>query len=198
MSKSFTHKLLGWNLVSLALTTISACLVFVLVTNGWNEDGLRAAIRVTARGSFLFFVAAFSASSLALFVVSPLTRWQLANRRFLGISFALCHLLHAGAILALAAHTEGATLAGRAHDVIGGSVIYGLILFMLVTSFDRPAAWVGPRLWKRVHTLGGYVIFVTFLSSYGGRALESLVYLPQVLLLLSVLALRIARRLRRS
>ncbi len=187
-----------WKIVGLALAVIGACLAFVFVRDGWSDDGLRAAIRVTARSSFVLFLAAFSASSLATFRPSPATRWQLASRRYLGISFALSHLIHAAVIVALAARTGGGSLSARAAGLIGGGLVYGFIVFMLVTSFDRTAAWVGPRVWKTTHTIGGYLVFLTFLLSYGGRASESLLYLPHVLLLLAVLGLRIARRVRRQ
>ena len=186
-----------WRIVGLALAVIGVGLVFVFARDGWSDEGLGAAMRVTARSSFVLFLTAFSASSLAALRPSAVTRWQLANRRYFGISFALSHLIHAAAILALAARTGGGSLAGRLHDVIGGGFIYGFIVFMLATSFDRTAAWVGPRVWKTVHTTGGYLVFLTFFASYGGRASESLIYLPQVLLMLAVLSLRIARRIRR-
>ncbi len=187
-----------WRLVGLALAVIGASLTYVFARDGWSDEGLRAAIRVTARSSFLLFSAAFSASSLALLLPSTPTRWQRLNRRYLGISFALAHVLHGAAIVTLAVRTGGSSLTAKLAGLIGGGVIYGFILFMLATSFDRTAAWVGPRVWKAVHLTGGYLIFVTFLASYAGRAVQSPVYLPQVVLLLAVLGLRIARRLRRS
>ncbi len=186
-----------WRFVGLALAVIVACLGLVFARDGWSDEGLRAAIRVTARSSFLLFLGAFSASSLATFLPSAATRWQLTNRRYLGISFALSHLTHAAAIVTLAVRTGGGSLSARLAGLIGGGIVYGFILFMLATSFDRTAAWVGPRVWKTVHTAGGYLIFVTFLASYGPRAAESLIYLPQVLMLVAVLGLRIARRIRR-
>ncbi len=185
-------------MVGLALAAIGAGLAWVFARDGWSDDGLRAAIRVTARSSFLLFLAAFSASSLATLLPSAATRWQLANRRYLGISFAFSHILHGAAIVTLAVRTGGNSLTAKLVGLIGGGVIYGFILLMLATSFDRTAAWVGPRVWKAVHTTGGYLIFVTFLASYAGKAAQSPVYLPQVVLLLAVLGLRIGRRVRRS
>ncbi len=187
-----------WQIVGLALAVLGAGLAFVFARDGWSDEGLRAAIRVTARCSFLLFLSAFSASSLALLLPSGPTRWQRLNRRYLGISFALSHLIHGAAIVTLAVRTGGGSLTAQMAGLIGGGVIYGFILFMLATSFDRSAAWVGPRVWKTVHTIGGYLIFVTFLTSYVGKAAESLIYLPQVVLLVAVLGLRIARRIRRS
>ncbi len=122
---------------------IVACLGFVFARDGWSDEGLRAAIRVTARSSFLLFLGAFSASSLATFLPSAPTRWLLANRRYVGISFALSHLMHAAAIVTLAVRTGGGSLSARMAGLIGGGIVYGLIIFMLATSFDRTAAWVG-------------------------------------------------------
>ena len=192
------RKLDGWQVVGLASAVISASLIYVYARHGWSDEGLRGMIRVTARSSFVLFLAAFSASSLAMFLPSKATRWQLVNRRYLGISFALSHLIHGAAIVTLAIRTGGGSLSARVVGLVGAGVIYGFIVFMLVTSFDRTAAWVGPRVWKTVHSVGGYLIFLTFLATYGRRVSESLVYLPQVLLLLAVLGLRIVRRARRS
>lgn len=176
------------------MTIVGLCLAFIFWRSGWTDEGLSTAMRVTARNSFVWFIAAFSASPLAGFLPSAVTRWQLANRRYLGVSFALCHLIHGGTILAQAARTGGDSLAGRTHDVIGGSVIYGFIVFMLVTSFPAPAAWVGRRTWTTVHTMGGYLLCLSFLSSYGGRALENPAFLPQALAIVLVLSLRLVRR----
>ncbi|MCP5113879.1 MAG: hypothetical protein GY953_23855, partial [bacterium] len=184
----------GWLVVGLASAVISASLMDIFARHGWSDEGLRGAIRVTARSSFVLFLAAFSASSLAMFLPSKATRWQLANRRYLGISFALSHLVHGATIVTLAVRTGGGSLSARVGGLVGAGVIYGFILFMLVTSFDRTAAWVGLRVWKRGHSIGGYLIFLTFLATYGRRVSESLAYLPQVLLLLLVLGFRMARR----
>ncbi len=190
------RKFQGWRVVGLVSAVVSISLIYVAVRYGWSDEGLRGAIRVTARSSFTLFLAAFSASSLAMILPSTATRWLLANRRFLGISFALSHLVHGAAIVTLAVRTGGGSLTARVIGLGSAGVIYGFILFMLVTSFDRTAAWVGPRVWKAVHTIGGNLIYLTFLATYGRKVAESLVYLPQVVVLLVVLGLRLARRAR--
>ncbi len=201
-SKPEKPALTGWTIVAVSLTIVGACLFVIFWQHGWTDEGLSSAIRVTARSSFVWFIAAFSASPLVAFVPNALTRWQLANRRYLGISFALGHLIHGGTILAEAARTGGGSLAGRTHDVIGGGVIYGFIVFMLVTSFPRPAAWVGRRAWSALHTVGGYLVCLSFLSSYGGRVMveHRWLFLPQAVAIVLVLSLRLARRflIRRS
>ena len=191
-------KLDGWSVVGLASAVIGASLIYVAVRYGWSDEGLRGVIRVTARTSLVLFLAAFSASSLAMLWPSELTRWLLKNRRFLGISFALSHIVHGAAIITLAVRTGGGSLTARVIGLSGAGVLYLFILFMLVTSFDRPAAWVGPRVWKTIHTIGSYLVFLTFLATYGRLASDSRIYLVQVVVLLAVLALRLVRRSRRA
>lgn len=188
----------GWRVVGLASALIGASLTYIAVRHGWSDEGLRGAIRVTARSSFILFLGAFSASSLALFLPSKVTRWQLGNRRYLGIAFAISHLIHGAAIVTLAVRTGGGSLTARVIGLTGAGVLYAVILFMLVTSFDRTAAWVGPRVWKAGHSIGSYLIFLTFLATYGRLLTESRAYLLQTVLLLAVLGLRIARRARIS
>ncbi|MCH9649132.1 MAG: hypothetical protein K0U98_12910 [Deltaproteobacteria bacterium] len=185
-----------WGLVGLSMLVIGASLFYVAVRHGWGDEGLRGAIRVTARSSLFLFLFAFSASSLKTFLPSDGTRWLLANRRFFGIAFALSHLIHGAAIITLATLTGGGSLTARVVGLGSAGVLYGFILFMLATSFDRTAAWVGPRWWKIVHTLGSYLVYLTFLATYARKATDSPAFLPHTLLLLAVLGLRIARRAR--
>ena len=195
---ALVSRLSAWRLVYLTLAVLGASLAFVFFRDGWSDEGLRGAIRVTARSSLTLFLAAFSASSLALLMPSAPTRWLLANRRYLGIAFAISHLIHGAAIITLAIRTGGGSLTARVVGLSGAGVLYGFILFMLITSFDRPTAWVGPRIWKAVHTTGSYLVFVSFLATYGRKAAESPIYMTQVAALLAVFGLRIARRFRRS
>lgn len=183
----------GWKLVGISTAGIVSMLAAVFAAYGWGGEGLAAAIRWTAKTSFVLFLTAFSASSLRAVMPSPKTRWLLANRRYFGVSFAVSHLFHAAAIIASIVTSDDAseerTLAGSAP----GLIVYLFILFMLATSFDRTAAMVGPRVWRTMHTLGGYLVFFSFLSAYGLRALESPWYSGYVILLLAVLGLRIAK-----
>ena len=189
-------RLHSWRIVGSALGVIGGSLAYIFAREGWSDPGLRGAIRVTARSSLLLFLAAFSASSLAMLLPSSSTRWLLANRRYLGIAFAISHLIHGAAIVTLAVRTGGGSLTAKVIGLSGAGVLYGFILFMLATSFDRTAAWVGPRVWNRVHTTGSYLIFISFLATYGRKAAESPVFLLQVTALLVVPGLRIARRFR--
>ena len=88
---------LFWALTG-ALAAMSLGLLFVI---GWDTDGYRMVIRATARTSLVLFLAAFAASAAFKLWPGPVTRWLRRNRRQLGLGFAMSHLIHALAIMAL-------------------------------------------------------------------------------------------------
>jgi DMSO/TMAO reductase YedYZ heme-binding membrane subunit len=73
--------------------------------------------------------------------------------------------------------------------VVGG-IGYVLIAAMTATSFDRSAAWLGPRRWRRLHTIGAYYVWLVFFLSFAPRALSSPLYLPFALAVVAAPVLR--------
>ena len=178
----------GWPIVGWAALVVIAASAATLGMQGAGEEGLRAVIRLTARTSFVLFNAAFAASALARRWPGGLTHWLVANRRQVGVSFAVSHLVHLAAILAL---TRYAVLFDDPAVIIA-VLGYVAIAAMTVTSFDRTAAWLGPRRWRRLHLTAGWFIWGVFLASYLPRTiLESPTYAPFVVVLLAVLVLRV-------
>ena len=178
----------GWPIVGWAALVIVAASAATLGAQGAGEEGLRAVIRLTARTSFVLFTAAFAASALARRWPGGLTRWLLANRRQVGVSFAVSHLVHLIAIVVL---TRYAVLFDEPAVIIA-VLGYVAIAAMTVTSFDRTAAWLGPRRWRRLHLTAGWFIWGVFMASYLPRTiLESPAYAPFVLVLLAVLVVRV-------
>jgi methionine sulfoxide reductase heme-binding subunit len=92
------------------------------------------------------------------------------NRRYLGVSFAVSHGFHLLAIVILAVGTA-ATF--HRTTVVGGGIGFAFIVAMTATSFDRTATWLGPRYWKRLHTAGGYYLWLVFTFTYTGNARRS-------------------------
>src|SRR5215469_7198004 len=82
-------QLFGVLAVMVSLITAAAC---ALAPD--PVQSLQYAVRATARTSFILFLAAFTASSLAKLVPSLLTWALVRERRYLGLSFAFSHLLH--------------------------------------------------------------------------------------------------------
>jgi len=197
MARSIGYKLAGWPIVgwcALVLVTLTAA---ILAVQGVDEAGLRSVVRTTAQTSVVLFTGAFCASALCTTWPAPLTRWMLRNRRYLGVSFAVSHFIHLIAIVALAVQL-GDQFKLNPATLVGGGLAYVFIAAMTATSFDRTAAWLGPRTWRRLHTTGGYWIWFIFFISYAPRAaMVSAWYAPFVFVLLGVVALRVVVRLRR-
>ncbi|MBI3783834.1 MAG: hypothetical protein HY270_10570 [Deltaproteobacteria bacterium] len=183
----------GWRLVGYCALLLGGMTAALLAWYGTGAAGVRAVIRASAKTSLILFLCAFVASSAARRWPAPATRWLLANRRYLGVSFALSHALHLAVILILLrVDPEFAISRGT---IVGGGLAYLFIFAMAATSFDRSAAWVGSVVWRRLHTVGSYYIWFIFFASYAPRAaIQSIWYLPLVLLLLAGLFLRLTRK----
>ena len=196
MARVVGQRIGGWPLVGWCALLLVSLMVAILAVQGVHEAGLRAVVRTSAQTSFVLFTAAFSASALYAMWPGPSTRWLLRNRRYVGVSFAVSHFIHLIAIIA-AARELGDRFTLAPATVVGGGLAYVFIAAMTATSFDRPAAWLGPRAWRRLHTVGGYYIWFIFFISYAPRAaIQSISYAPFVFILLAVIALRAVVRLR--
>ena len=149
----------GWHIVGFSALTVGTIVGVIWLFHGIDEQGMRMAIRATARTSTILFLSAFVASSLPKLWSTPLSAWLLKNRRFLGISMAASHTYHAIALFGLWIVTAGAA------PQLGflGTFGYVLLVAMTVTSFKRPAAWLGKRGWKILHTTGMHFFWLGFL-----------------------------------
>jgi DMSO/TMAO reductase YedYZ heme-binding membrane subunit len=182
--------LAGWPLTLWLGAAIAGVSVMLVVADAGSADALRRAIRFTARTSFALFIAAFTASALWRLTPNRFTRWQLRNRRYLGVAFAASHTVHAAAISTYATLDPGAFESGGGAP-IPGLVAYALIVAMTVTSFDRTAAWLGHRAWKLLHLVGSYYLCATFLRAFAKRAIAMPIYWLPVAIIVAALALRL-------
>jgi sulfoxide reductase heme-binding subunit YedZ len=160
----------GWRLAGVLSVLLLGMSVWLLDAHDGDVEGVRMVIRATARTSLLLFLLAFTASALAKLLPGRFTRWQLRNRRYLGMAFAFSHLIHLVAILSLAAidRTLFWTLTNVPTILLAG-VAYVLIAAMAATSFDRSAAWLGTRKWKILHLLGAWYVWISFAVAFGKR-----------------------------
>ena len=181
----------GWRLFALLALVLVALSVWIASMRGFEVDGVRMVIRFTARTSLLFFCLAFSAAALARLWPNAWTRWQRRNRRYLGVTFAASHGIHAVAIacFAIMAPTGYAAATNVASYIFGG-IGYAFIIAMAATSFDRTAAAVGPRAWRILHLTGGYYLLFQFTVSFGKRIPDMPLYALFLIPLVAVFALR--------
>jgi len=47
-----------------------------------------------------------------------------------------------------------------------GATAYAFITLMTITSFDKTRNLFGAHNWKRIHTIGGYLLWIIFAKSY--------------------------------
>jgi methionine sulfoxide reductase heme-binding subunit len=182
----------GFRLLALLTLVLTALCVWIAGMRQFEVEGVRMVIRFTARTSLLLFCLAFSAAALARLVPNAFTRWQLRNRRYLGLTFVASHALHAGAILAFARmDPAGFAMATNLASYVFGGVGYAVIIAMAATSFDRTAALIGPRAWRLLHLIGGYYLLLQFMVSFGKRIPAMPLYSLFLIPLFAVLALRL-------
>ncbi|MEM7759473.1 MAG: hypothetical protein AAF298_15305 [Cyanobacteria bacterium P01_A01_bin.40] len=176
-----------WQIVKWSTIFIAMAFCLILLVNGINEASWRIAIRFTARTSCLLFLLAFTASSLRRLQSTPLTNWLVTNRRYLGLSMAISHGFHALAIAGVAISTSENMVKDNHHANLG----YVFLILMTITSFKRPAAILGGRNWRILHTVGMYYLWLSFLVGFSTRLSESwLIYTPFTSVLLLAIVLR--------
>ncbi len=182
----------GWRPAGLLSLLLLAMSGWLMTQHHWDIEGVRLVIRATARTSLVLFVAAFTASAMAELVPGPLTRWQRRNRRALGVSFAVSHFIHLAAIVSLARIDRELfwQLTTIGTIVLAGAA-YLFIVAMAATSFDRSAAWLGPRNWRLLHLLGGWYIWISFAVAVGKRVPLDSFYWPMAALVLAAAVLRL-------
>ena len=189
----------GWRLFAVLTLALTALCLWIAGMRGFEVEGVRMVIRFTARSSLMFFCLAFSAAALARLWPNAWTRWQRRNRRYLGVTFAASHGLHALAIASFAVmDPAGYAAATSAASYIFGGIGYAFIIAMTATSFDRATQAMGPRAWRTLHLAGGYYLLFQFMVSFGKRIPDMPLYALFLIPLVAVFALRMIAMAPRS
>jgi DMSO/TMAO reductase YedYZ heme-binding membrane subunit len=184
----------GPEILALAAAGNIALVAAALSLEGATEEGIRLVVRHTAKGALLFFVAAFSASSLQTLWPSAASRYALKNRRWLGLSFALTHLVHLGALVALGIAYPDPFVGGLSPvTLVGGGIAYLFLVLMAATSWNGAVRRLGPTRWRLLHTVGSWYIWLIFFQSYLGRAVSDPFYVPFAGLLVACAGVRATR-----
>ncbi|MGL4634867.1 MAG: ferric reductase-like transmembrane domain-containing protein [Beijerinckiaceae bacterium] len=189
-----------WSLLAVLSAGIVAISAATLLWEPRAVEGAVLVIRVTAWTSAVLFMLAFTASAMVtLRPGKPSALWQRRNRRYLGLAFAFSHLVHAIAIVAYAQMAPELFWPTRTplNNTIGG-LGYVVITLMALTSFDATTRFVGPRVWKLIHGVGIWVIWVDFVLAFGSRIPMNSVRILPVTLLFLALAIRIAAARKKS
>ncbi|MBW4599950.1 MAG: hypothetical protein KME29_10155 [Calothrix sp. FI2-JRJ7] len=177
-----------WRLVGFTALFVGLMIVTIILLQGMNESAMRMMIRATGRTSLLLFLSAFVASSLRKLWSSPISSWLIKNRRYLGLSMAVSHTYHAFALLGLWYVTAGVA---PAIDPLG-TIGYILLFAMTITSFEKPAKYLGKRNWQILHTTGMHFLWLGLVAEYILRLTKSpFIALPLLSLLVVVMIVRV-------
>lgn len=187
----------GWPLAGLLATVLVGGALAIVAARGGSVEGVRLVVRITARTSLLLFALALTASAMSRLWPGTLTLWQRANRRQLGVSFAVSHLVHAAALIALASLDRQLFMSlTNPVSLATGGLAYVFIIAMAATSFDRTAAMIGPRAWRLLHSAGAWYVWISFAVAYGKRVPLSSFYWPLFAVVVALLLVRLTARYR--
>jgi sulfoxide reductase heme-binding subunit YedZ len=152
-----------------------------------------ALVRWTARTSLVMFVLAFVARPLVqLRPKWRIGKWLLAERKWLGLGFAVSHLAHFIGILMLALPDFGAFVRQQNPTILIAALTFVLLFAMAITSIETIKRRIPARAWKRLHRTGMYFAWLAFTATYAGLiAVHPLFALP-TLVLLAIASVRIA------
>jgi hypothetical protein len=187
----------GGALVAGTALAMAALCAGVLALHGGGEEGLRVLTRATARAALALFALVYAASSLRRLWRVPATAWLLRRRRHLGLSFAVAHAFHLGAVLALAL-ALGAAFDYDLFSLVFGGAAYAFVAALAATSSDRAVAALGPARWKRLHRAGVHYVWLVFAVTEIPMALASPLHFAMAGLVLAAAGLRAAAALSRS
>ena len=178
----------GPRIVYLAILGFGAMCTWGLFAGGASEEGVRVAIRATARTTALVFAVVFCTAALRYRWPSPTTSWLLRNRRFLGLSAAVSHGYHLIFILALYALWEVDDTS--IVTVIGGGWGFVLLTALAATSNDASQRRLR-RSWRRLHLLGVWTVWIIFAATAFPAASTTPTAAVMSVVLLVSLALRV-------
>ena len=124
-----------------------------------DADSMVAALRLTARWSFVLFWMAYVAGPMGVLfgpAFAPLAR---RGREF-GLAFASAHLVHIGLVVWLYVILHHAPLSGGLLVFFMIGIFWTYLLAVL--SFGGLARALGPILWRLVRVLGMNYILIAF------------------------------------
>ena len=181
-----------WKLVSVLLGIFILYIAQLFLFNEFVEDINRQAIAMSARVAAALFCLAFGASAFHYFTKNSFSWWLRMNRKYIGISFAIVHIIHLFFLLILQQNFHPVFDRAKTISLLGGGLAYLFVVLMLLTSFPFFAKYLSKKQWTVLHTAGGYWIWYIFIRSYVRKVINGeLEFIAMVVLLVTVFIFRI-------
>jgi hypothetical protein len=186
----------NWTVLLSTILAAGAVVLTIFDKNGTDEATVVLTLRLTAFSSFLIYLLVFVARPLRQLLDSQLTKALKENRRYFGIALAGSHTVH---LMLIVNYVLGPGVPFQTLFI--GGVAYSFLYLMLITSFDAPAAAIGPVAWRRLHKAGLYWIGGTFTFTLGNNFIanpDSLVHQIVVAIILAAISVRVIAFLNRE
>ncbi len=186
----------NWTVLLSTMLAAGAVVLTIFDKNGTDEATIVLTLRLTAFSSLLIYLLLFVARPMRQLVDSQLTRALKENRRYFGIALAGSHTVH---LMLIVNYVLGPGVPFQTLFI--GGVAYSFLYLMLITSFDAPAAAIGPVAWRRLHKAGLYWIGGTFTFTLGNNFIanpDSLVHQIVVAVILAAISVRVIAFLNRE
>jgi hypothetical protein len=185
----------NWTVLFSTMLMIGAVVLTIVEKNGTDAATVFLTLRLTALTSFLIYLFLFVARPLQQLVDSRIARSMKRNRRYFGIALAGSHTVH---LILITMFVFGTGVPSGV--LVSGGIAYAFLYLMLITSFDAPAAAIGPVAWRRLHKAGLYWIGGIFTFTLGKNFIAnpgSLVHQIIVVLILAAISVRVIAFLKR-
>ncbi len=187
----------GPRLLLLIVVAIAALVLAVVLpsADGLPETSARV-IRWTARSSLVLFALAFAARPAHQLFKTPLTKYLLAERKWIGLGFAASHAAHLGGIIAFASPDFGAFVQSQSGATAFAALTFVVLFAMAFTSIESVKRAMSATAWKRLHRTGMYMSWLAFTSTYAGRIAVAPAALVPTAVLLAIAGVRLIAWLR--
>jgi len=154
--------------IALASLVLSVGIATTMVlVDGYTIPTLIEELRVLTRVSFLVFMLVFVARPLHDLLHKSWTAWLVANRRYLGLSFAAWHLIHWPILGSMIAIQGWTTFYKYTHSyVVPAAAVLVVISIMAATSSNGAMRVLGKPVWSGIHTVGLYIIWFWMVRTY--------------------------------
>ena len=161
-------RLQGWMLFGcLAFPLLVAEISIARAIDWTNPLDVRWLMGINWRLAAPYFLLTFVASQVQKLWPGRTTRWLVANRRYIGLTFAVGALCQIAPIATLALRFPS-TLADvhSASSQFGEDCIFVLVLLMTVTSFRATNRYLSRAAWQRLHSTGMYLLAGLYSVAY--------------------------------
>ena len=152
-----------WMFMGAATLAAIGVATAVLAISGIDPEGIRRALRLTARFSFLLFWCAYAGGALATLFGDRFRPLARQGRNF-GLAFASAHSVHLLLVIWLYRLSPEPPIStqGAVFFSIGMLWMYLLAVF----SIERLSRVLGPRLWRMLRLVGMEYIMLAFQSDF--------------------------------